>query len=103
MTEPAPSVIEIATDDMVREADLWDAQSLRLSDCAFQANHLTIDAYELFFFNGFLADYNEVTRVFANLCRQGALVTQGIARTLRTVAETYAEADDTIRAQYDNS
>ncbi|MBX6750241.1 MAG: hypothetical protein IRY85_11330 [Micromonosporaceae bacterium] len=101
MTEPAPNVIAVAKEDMYREADLWDAQSIHIDDCAFQADHLTIEAYDVILFNEFLAEYNDVTRLFAKLCRQGALVTRGIAQTLRTVAETYEEADDQIRTQYD--
>lgn len=97
---PGPNVIEVATGDMYREADLWDAQSLRIADCAFQADHLAIEVYETLIFNGLLAEYNDVTRVFARLCRQGAVVTREIAQTLRTVADTYQEADDHIRTNY---
>jgi|HigsolmetaAR201D_1030396.scaffolds.fasta_scaffold54958_2 hypothetical protein len=100
MTEPAPTVIEVAKQDMYREADLWDEQSLELSDCAFQADHLAIERYDVSLYNEFLADYNEVTRLFATLCSQGSVVTREIAQTLRTVADTYAEADDTIRGQF---
>jgi hypothetical protein len=101
MTEPAPNVIEVAKGDMYREADLWDAQSRHLADCAFQADHLAVEAYDVIVFNEFLAEYNEVTRVFARLCRQGGTVTRGIAQTLRIVADTYEAADDHIRTHYD--
>jgi hypothetical protein len=100
MTQPVPNVIEVAREDMYREAGLWDAQSGHLADCAFQAEHLTIEAYDVILFNNLLSDYNEVTRVFARLCRQGALVTRGIAQTLRSVAEVYGEADDRISTHY---
>lgn len=99
MTEPS-GVIEVAKDDLYREADLWDKQSLRIDDCAFQARHLTIDAYDVMLANQFLSAYNEVTRVIARLCGQGVVVTRELAQTLRTVANTYGEADDGIRAQY---
>lgn len=101
MTEPTPNVIEVAKDDMYREASLWDAQSARISDCAAQAGSLTIEpTLDLFIYSGFFSEYNEVTRVFAGLCRQGSQASREIAQTLRYVADTYEEADNGIRAQY---
>jgi hypothetical protein len=99
--EPKPNVIEVAKDALYREASLWDAQAGRISDCAFEANHLTIEVYDVPLFNGFFAEYNEVTRVFARLCSQGAVITGNIAQTLRTVADTYEEADRTSQGRYD--
>ena len=101
MTEPASDVIEVAVDGIYREAAVWDEQSTRLADCAFQADHLAIDVYDTVVFNEFLASYNEVTREVARLCTQGRLVTRQIAQTLRTVADTYDAADDRLRTQYD--
>lgn len=101
MTAPTPDLIEVAKGDMYREADLWDKQAGRLADFAFQADQSTIDHYDVFLFNAFLTNYNEVCRVFARLCTQGELVTREIAGTLRTVASIYAEADNGLRTQYD--
>jgi len=102
MTQPTPDVIEVAKDALYREAGLWDEQVGRLSDCAFQAEHSIIDLYDVVQFNDFLTGYNEVTRVFARLCTQGSLVTRDVAQTLRTVANTYEETDDSLRAQFDH-
>jgi hypothetical protein len=102
MTQPAPHVIEAAKEDMYREAALWDDQSATLAECASQASRLTVEAYDVFLYNDLLADYNEITEVFARLCSQGERVTQGIAHTLRYVADTYEEADHTIQGKFNS-
>jgi uncharacterized protein YukE len=94
MSSPSQHEIQVATQALRDEANVWQAQSDMLQTVADKARDMTLGLIEAGVFILLVEAYNPLVHHVAARAGEAAQATARIATTLRHVANTY-DAEDT--------
>lgn len=90
---PSRAEVTVATNALRREADIWDDQRDVLDKLSTKVAAMEFGRLEAGLFQMMVGPYNDVIHAVAARTREGSNAMNGIADTLRSVADTY-DAED---------
>ncbi len=93
MPPPSSQEVKVATDVLRTEAGEWDAQSTALGAAETKIRALELGRVEAGLFQLIVSPDNDLVEHLANRCAEGKAAMTEIAKTLRSVADTYDEED----------
>ena len=90
---PTAQQIEVATDALRTEADVWDAQSAQLGGIQAKVGELTFRRLQAGIFQILVSVNDDLVDHVAARCGEGRSQLAAVAATLRAVADTYDEEE----------
>lgn len=93
MAPPTPQQVEVATQALRIEAGVWETESGEMGKVSEKANGLRLNRIEAGLFQVIFNTYGQVIDQVVARSNEGVTQMADVARTLRTVADTYDQED----------